>query len=103
MRKDLVSCGFIDLVVERQEGGRVPAHDVVISAVAFCDRGAGGVTRVEVPVDDGLSTYTSDLEYLVIVFAVRGTHERRDNARNFLQCLFDPPEFIVLLIPSEGG
>ena len=67
-------------MIQRQHGWWVSGGTIGVRLEALSGWHTGGIARVEIPEGDDLAAAGDDLADQVVVFAVRGPHERRVDA-----------------------
>jgi len=100
---DLVSSPLINFVVKGQDGGRMPADDLVVSSFTLGWGRTSGIARIKVPESKVLSTGVGNLANEVVVRAIGWPHERRRDAQNALERLFKKRHLTVNLVLGESG
>jgi hypothetical protein len=103
VRNDDVRSFLVNFMIQSQDGAGVLLDEIIVSFVALGGSRPSRVAGVEVPCDEFLSALVGDLAYEIVVVAVRRPQERRRDAEQTLEGLFDSPELVVDLVEGKSG
>jgi hypothetical protein len=100
LRGELLSRALVGLMRENHRMVGCPAPDCVHR---LADRGAVGISGVNVPGDHGVATAVEVVELLLVDASVRRAEETRFNAKNLPQSGLDSVKFLTELSIRNGG